>query len=280
MKRNTNPLISIVVPAYNSEKYIGETIDSVLSQTYGNFELLIVDDESNDKTPEIIKLYINKDSRIKYFKILHSGRPSVPLNKGIDFSHGEFIAFLDNDDLWDKHKLKEQIEYFNKNPDLVFVYSMSITFGDVSFFSPYYEVLPLNFKAARTYDELLKNGNSITASTVLVKKEKIIEAGKFDEDPKLITHDYDMWLRLSKLGNFGFIPRFHCRYRVHKAQLSQGWERKKERLNYLEKKRNIELPKYNFYRNKGFVFLLPRNIIHYLTYLWNSFNTFIKRNII
>jgi len=279
VKEDTNPLVSVIIPAYNSEKYIGETIVSVLNQTYKNFELIVVDDGSTDNTLDIVKQYEKKDPRIKYFKITHSGRPSVPLNNGIDFARGQFIAFLDNDDLWYKEKLSEQIAYFNKNPDFVFVYSMSVTFGDASLFSPYYEVLPLTFRAAKSRDDLLKKGNSILPSTVLVKSAKFIEAGKFDEDPNLITHDYDMWLRLSELGNFGFIPRFHCKYRVHKNQLSRGWEKKKERLMYLQEKRNIKLPEYNFYRNKGFVILLARNIVHFSTYLGITFYTFIRRNI-
>ena len=279
MNGDFNPPVSVVIPAFNSEKFIGETIASVLEQTYSNLEIIIVDDESTDKTPQVIKLFAEKDERIKYYRIPHSGRPSVPLNKGIELSKGDYIAFLDNDDLWDKNKLREQINYFSNNKDLVFVYSMSVTFGEVSVFSSHYEVLPLIFKAAVNHDDLLKKGNSITASTVLAKKDKLIEAGKFDEDPELITHDYDLWLRLSELGDFGFIPRIHCKYRVHKSQLSRGWEKKKERLDYLREKRNIKLPEYNFYRKKGLLFLIPRNSIHFLTYLWVGLRTFILRKL-
>ncbi len=279
MKEEQSPLISVVIPAYNSENLIGATIDSVLAQTYEHFELVIVDDESNDRTPEIIKSFAGRDDRVKYLKIPHSGRPAVPLNKGIELSRGELVAFLDNDDLWDKHKLEEQVEYFEKNKQMVFVYSMSVTFGDVSVFSPYYEVLPLLFRAAVNHSELIAKGNSITASTVLAKREKLILAGNFDEDPELITHDFDMWLRLSELGSFGFIPRIHCKYRIHKSQLSRGWDIKKERLAYLQNKRDLNLPEYNFFRRRGILFLVPRNLIHFSTYLWIEIITFIKRNI-
>ncbi len=278
MKEDFNPLISVVIPSYNSEKLIRATINSVLAQTYGNFEIIVVDDESNDNTPGIIKEYCERDKRVNLYTISHSGRPSVPLNKGIDLASGKLIAFLDHDDIWEKHKLKEQIKALSKNQDYVFVYSMSISYGNVSVFSPYYEILPLLFRATRNRKELIKKGNSITPSTVLAWKDKLIKAGKFDEDPKLITHDYDMWLRLSELGDYGFIPRIHCLYRIHTNQLSRGWEIKKARLEYLKQKSGLELPDYNFYRNRGIFFLIPRNVIHFSTYLFIKFFTFIDRN--
>lgn len=277
MRKKFNSFISVVIPSYNSEKFIGATIDSVLSQTHGNFELIIVDDESTDGTPDIIKSYAEKDERVKFYSVPHSGRPSVPLNRGIDMASGELIAFLDNDDIWNMHKLAEQLEFYNKNTELVFIYSMSVTFGDVSVFSPYYEVLPLLFRAARNRDELIKKGNSVTPSTVLARKDKLIEAGKFDEDPELITHDYDMWLRLGSIGSFGFIPRIHCLYRIHAGQLSRGWELKKERLDYLKEKRGLDLPDYNFFRNKGVLFLIPRNLIHFITFVYVKFLTLFDR---
>lgn len=278
-KQDFNPLISVVIPTYNSEKFVQATIDSVLAQTYDKFEIIVVDDESNDNTHKIIKEYCERDDRVKLYTISHSGRPSVPLNKGIDHASGELIAFLDHDDLWEKHKLDEQVNTLGKNTNYVFVYSMSITYGEVSIFSPYYEVLPLLFRATRNREELIKKGNSITPSTVLAWKDKLIEAGKFDEDPKLITHDYDMWLRLSKLGNFGFIPRIHCLYRVHANQLSGDWELKKERLKYLKMKSGLNLPDYNFYRNKGILFLIPRNLTHFFTYLWIKLVTFLDKKL-
>ncbi len=277
IKEDFNPLISVVIPTFNSEKFIETTINSVLAQTYSKFEIIVVDDESNDNTIGILKEYCERDGRVKLYSISHSARPSVPLNKGIDLASGELIAFLDHDDLWEKHKLEEQVNALGKNTNYVFAYSMSITYGDVSVFSPYYEVLPLLFRATRNREELIKKGNSITPSTVLAWKDKLREAGKFDEDPKLITHDYDMWLRLSVLGDFKFIPRIHCFYHVHTNQLSRGWEIKRDRLEYLRQKSGLELPEYNFYRNRGIFFLIPRNVIHFSTYLFIKLFTFIDR---
>ncbi len=268
MNLKTNPSVSVIITTYNMEKFIGKTLSSVLNQTYKNFEVILVDDSSEDKTLEIVKTYALKDDRIKYFMINHAGLPSVPRNFGISKSNSDLIAFLDGDDLWDKYKLQEQVIFFLKHPEMNFIYSMSVTFGEVNIFSPFYEVLPLLHKAAITRDELIKNGNSITCSTVLVKTEVIKQNGGFDEDPKLkAVEDYDLWLRISEKGSFGFIPRIHAYYRVHKNQSSADWQTKQARLECLSAKHKLKLPAYRFYRNKNIVIRLARNLVHYLTYL-------------
>ena len=266
---NYNPLVSVIIPAFNVEKYIEETVSSVLNQTYTNFEIIVIDDSSTDKTPEIIENISKKNSRVKLFSIEHAGRPAVPRNFGISKAHGELIAFLDSDDLWAKEKLSAQIGILEKYPELIFVYSMRVTFGKVSLFSPHYEVLPLLHKAARSYDDLISKGNSITCSSVLIKKKYLEEVNGFDEDPELkAVEDYDLWLRLSKSGSFGFIPRIHTYYRVHSAQSSSDWEMKQKRLEYLASKRKIALRGYKFLRNKGILVRLLRNLYHYFTFLF------------
>lgn len=119
----TNPLVSIVTPCYNAKDTISQTILSVINQTYQNWELLVVDDCSTDNTAEIIAEYSGKDNRIKYFKTdVSSGSPSLPRNIGIENAKGEYIAFLDSDDIWFPNKLKQQIDFI-KNHGYRFVYS-------------------------------------------------------------------------------------------------------------------------------------------------------------
>lgn len=270
------PLVSVVIPVFNAERYIRETINSVLRQTYNHFEIIIVDDSSTDGTQAVVKEIAALNKTIKYFKIEHSGQPAVPRNYGIKKAAGEYIAFLDSDDIWTKNKLKDQVKFLQKYPNLIFVYSMSVTFGDVNIFSPYYEVLPLLHKAATTKDELISKGNPVTCSTVLVKKSILNLVGGYDEDPGLkAVEDYDLWLRLSGLGPIGFIPKIHAYYRIHKTQSSGDWEVKQKRLDYLSSKRGILLPKYKFYRNRGIHIRLVRNLIHFSTYLWIRFLSFV-----
>jgi len=267
MSNSYSHLISVIIPAFNSKEFIQQTINSVLKQTYQNFEIIIVDDESTDDTISIIKDLSAKDKRISYFQVPHSGRPSVPRNFGAEKSKGEFIAFLDADDIWVKNKLEQQLHKFEKHPDYILVYSMSVTFGDINIFSPDYEVLPLLYKVCRTKKDLIAKGNSITCSSVLIKKEDFKKVGGFDEDPKLQIEDYDLWIRLGELGNFGFIPRIQTYYRVHDKQFSADWQTKQNRVNYLSEKRRWDLPIYKYTRNKGLFLLLIRNTIHYLNFL-------------
>ncbi|MCH4552099.1 glycosyltransferase family 2 protein [Aestuariibaculum lutulentum] len=106
-----NTMVSIVTPAYNSEKYIIETIQSVLNQTYQNWEWIIVDDGSTDNTVNIVKEFISKDSRIKLFQLKSNLGPALARNKGIEEAKGDFIAFLDSDDIWKPDKLEKQIAF-------------------------------------------------------------------------------------------------------------------------------------------------------------------------
>ncbi|MGE5795669.1 MAG: glycosyltransferase family 2 protein [Ignavibacteria bacterium] len=271
-----NPLISVVITSFNSEKFIEEAVISVLNQTFQNFEIIVVDDQSTDKTAEIVREFSAKDSRIKFYSISHSGKPSTVRNYGIAKAKGEYIAFLDGDDVWEKYKLEEQFNSIQKNQDAVLVYSASITFG-ANIFSPYYEVLPLLHKAARNKNDLIQKGNSIPLSTVLVSKKYLDMAGGFDEDPELKIEDFDLWLRLGEFGYFIFLPHIHAYYRIHPDQFSSDWEEKKKRLEYLSMKRGLNLASYRFYRNKGFIFLLLRNGIHFLTFLCLKSFSVIKR---
>ena len=116
-------LISIVIPTFNSSKYLSQTIETALNQTYKNTEIIIVDDNSTDNTIKIIKNYQKKNSKIKFYKIKNkkntgSGSGSKPRNIGIKKSKGKYIAFLDSDDLWDKNKLQRQMETISINTDI------------------------------------------------------------------------------------------------------------------------------------------------------------------
>jgi glycosyltransferase involved in cell wall biosynthesis len=112
---SNNEIISVVIPVYNRERLIGKTIKSILEQTYNNFEILIIDDNSTDGTKEAITK-IN-DSRIRYFKQEYNQGPSAARNRGINVSKGNYIAFLDSDDLWDTNKLSDQFKIFDQYKD-------------------------------------------------------------------------------------------------------------------------------------------------------------------
>lgn len=106
-------LVSIITPTYNCAKFIGATIESVLNQTYQNFEMIIVDDASKDNTEEVVKSF--KDKRIKYIRLSKNSGPAVARNRAMEEAKGKYMAFLDSDDLWKKEKLEKQINFIKKN---------------------------------------------------------------------------------------------------------------------------------------------------------------------
>ena len=108
-------LISIITPVFNSEKYIEACMRSVLAQSYGNWEHILVDDCSDDNSPAIIQRYVAEDPRVKYIRLQHNSGAGLARNKGIELAAGEYIAFLDSDDLWYPEKLKKQLEFMTKN---------------------------------------------------------------------------------------------------------------------------------------------------------------------
>ena len=215
-------LISIITPAYNAEKYISETIDSVLKQTYVNWELIIIDDCSTDSTSEIVQNYQKKDDRIKYYRLANnSGAAATPRNKGIEISRGEYIAFLDSDDLWLAEKLEKQIESLKlTNTDLIYTYT--------AYLLPNKDKM---FYKTRNVNSLLSLIvlNPIALSSVIVRKTKNIN---FDIDPKITgAQDLFLWINLYKKGyKFSLLPETLTIYRylpnsmLHKHPLKSLFE--------------------------------------------------------
>lgn len=108
-------LVSIVTPVYNAERFINETIDSVMAQTYDNWELILVDDCSSDNSAAIIDEYVKKDSRVKYIKNKENSGAAVSRNAGIEMAKGQYVAFVDSDDVWKPEKLEKQLAFMKKN---------------------------------------------------------------------------------------------------------------------------------------------------------------------
>jgi teichuronic acid biosynthesis glycosyltransferase TuaG len=115
MLENENPLISVITPCYNSARYIGQTIESVLAQTYQNWEMIIVDDCSTDNSFQLAREYAEKDKRIRVYRQEQNSGAALARNKAIMESHGKYVAFLDSDDLWLPEKLEKQLRFMREN---------------------------------------------------------------------------------------------------------------------------------------------------------------------
>ena len=186
------PLVSIITPSYNSEKYIGETIKSVLNQSYINWELVIVDDCSTDKTWDIIRGYALKDSRIKIHKNEVNSGSGITRNRAIDIARGRYIAFIDSDDIWHKNKLSVQIAFMKENN-----YCFSHTsFGYIDEFSNKIKHTFRVKKSPVDYKHLLKY-TDIGCLTAVFDCSVI---GKFYMSEHRRKQDYALWLTILKTG--------------------------------------------------------------------------------
>ncbi|WDV07469.1 glycosyltransferase [Lysinibacillus irui] len=217
--------VSIITPVYNAEKYIDNSIESVLNQTYQDFELIIVNDGSTDNSAQNIKKYLF-DSRIKYYLQENKGE-SAARNKGIEEAQGEFIAFLDADDLYQPTKIEEQINYFNQYKDIDVVYT------DVQIIDEKgrnqgvlksEEIISTqdNFLANMLYRQL------IPGPAAIMLRRKCIESGIRYPENYSNAEDYLFTIQLSQHFNFGYLPKKLYSYRRHDSNLTNNHSKQLE----------------------------------------------------
>ena len=180
--------VSIIIPVHNAEKFIGKTIESVLNQTYKNWEMLIFNDKSKDNSLKIIKKYSEKDERIKVVDSKENVGVVAARNKLIEIATGEFIAFLDADDYWKQNKLEKQIKFMRKNNALISCTEYTRVTEDEK------EINDIIIKEIITYEDMLKI-NYLGCLTVIYNANKL---GKryFKERKK--NEDYVLWLEIVK----------------------------------------------------------------------------------
>ena len=260
--QNEKSLISIIIPAYNSEKYIAATIESVIKQTYKNWEMFIVDDDSTDGTENIIKNF--KDTRIKYNKIPHSGCPAVTRNFGINRSKGEYIAFLDSDDIWYKQKLEKQLPHL-QSPKIIGVASNATLIVE----TPYYRKINLAKSKLGYVDYQYRdilNRSPIITSSLIVRRETLERAGLFDENRDFcFIEDWELWLRMAKYGLFRVLKEPLLSYRVSRKRGDRASIISKNCLKILEKQINLGYVEYDDIREpRASVYLaIARNLLEF-----------------
>jgi hypothetical protein len=276
------PKVSVIIPAYNCAKYICEAIDSVLDQTFRDFEIIIVD-SSSDNTLEILKKY---GSKIRYFFQRNAG-VSAARNLGIKVAQGEYIAFLDADDVWLQDKLQLEIDILSKNHESAIIFTDCESFnfkGTVRHSLTRITTKPerdsLGFQILQTtmndgsifkgyfYKDLLWN-NFIPTCTVLAKKKVFDEVRYFNEN-LLVCEDYDLWLRIALAYPLIYLNKVTARYRLRDDGLSG-----KEIIRpYLYKKWHGEIMEIHLkncpmeYKN----FITAKVIDCYKNAIWGYFN--------
>jgi glycosyltransferase involved in cell wall biosynthesis len=260
MDQNVNqPKVSVNIATYNRGFFLKQAIDSVLAQTWTDWELLIVDDASTDNTEAIVRPYL-ADPHVRYFRNDQNLNISFTRNRALDNSHGEYIAILDSDDYWtDPEKLAKQIAFLDAHPDYLAVGTQAITINDNG---TRLGVLDLPLRDASIRGSILAK-NPLIHSSVLYRRQPVIETGQYDLSLNAIE-DYDLWLRLGRTGKLANLADRTVAYRLHAGNASV-----RDRLRLL--RLNISLIKKNRRAYPSFAWALARRSLRYwLFYLLKS----------
>lgn len=221
-------IVSVIIPTYNRAKFITQSIDSVLSQTYKNFEIIVVDDGSTDNTKETLIPYRDK---IRYIYQRNHGA-SAARNTGIKHARGKYVAFLDSDDLWLPQKLEKQVRILDKNKDIGLVYSNFSYADEVGKITKVMGYNPKKFISGYIFKEiLLRKAGCGYLQTWLIRKSCFKEVGYLDEKFKM-SEDRDIFVRITHRYNLYGISKPLTIVRQHTPVLRLGRSPTKEREYY------------------------------------------------
>lgn len=209
-----NPLVSVITPAYNAERFIRGTIESVQAQTYTNWEMLIVDDCSTDYTVEIVKEYIEKDSRIHLIELEQNSGSAIARNTAMDYAKGKYLAFLDSDDLWLPEKLSRQVTFMQENA-IAFSFTKYVRMKEDGTVTTSVTEAPSTVE----YEQLMKHC-VIGCLTVMLDRERIGDARMVNIRTR---QDYAFWLSLTRKGIIAYgLPEVLAKYRLVENSISSN----------------------------------------------------------
>lgn len=215
------PLVSVIVPAYNAEAFIGQTLNSILSQTYKNIEVLVVNDGSQDRTAEIVKLIAQRDQRVILLQQANAG-VAAARNLAIKKSRGEYIAPIDADDIWYPEKLKKQVQsMLQAEPSVGLVYAWSVSINEEGLLTGGYNASSLEGKVytSLVYGNILGN-----ASVPLIRRTCLEKVGYYNcqlkEQNAQGCEDRDIYLRIAEYYQFQVVPEFLVGYRSTMSSMS------------------------------------------------------------
>lgn len=222
------PLVSIVLPTYNGARYLAEAVESVIAQSYTNWEMIIVDDASTDRTPDIIAAYAAKDARIRTVRHLSNRRLPGALNSGFEAARGEYLTWTSDDNRFRPDAIAEMVAFLESHPEIGLVYADCSAIDDrgrnVGMF---YTAEP----------EFLPFGNSVGAC-FLYSRHVRDQVGKYADDLFLVE-DYDYWLRIAKSFKVARLPKDLYLYRAHDQSLSSRRRKAVNRAHGIALLRNL-----------------------------------------
>jgi len=246
-------MITVLLPTYNSEKYIAEAISSILNQTFKDFELLIIDDGSTDSTEKIISQF--KDKRIRYIYKKHTGLADT-LNFGLNHANYDWIARMDADDISHPNRLQEQVKLIDEDVTKI-IFSKGAYFRDGK--------ILFEYKTTREIENIKKDfvlHSPISHSSVIYNRDFILVNGGYNTSLKAFE-DYDLWLRLLHKNNFKLVPKYLVFYRIRKESLSNSFSKYGNRIIY-----NIQA---SYYKNLSFYFMINNKLEQNKYFGWREY---------
>ncbi|MBR4863350.1 MAG: glycosyltransferase [Oscillospiraceae bacterium] len=225
------PKVSVVMPAYNAEAYIGAAIESILNQSFTDFEFLILNDCSADGTEDIIKSY--NDSRIVYLKNEKNMGVAATLNKGFAVAQGDYIARMDADDIAHPRRFEQQVAYLDAHPEV------AVLGTQVRFFSVEGDGEPFCYSGSCAQLKIdLLFASAIAHPSVMLRRQMILDLGGYDSQFEGLE-DYELWCRVSQQAALAVYPEILLRYRIHPGQVTQQPSERKQRAARNLKQRQL-----------------------------------------
>ena len=226
-----NPLVSIVIPTYNCERYLPETLASVFAQSLQNIEVIVVDDGSSDETASLFK---QPHKCVTYIPIRHTGIPAKARNVGLEHVRGEYVAFLDSDDLWEPDKLERQVSLMQARPEVGMCFADHATFGDTGAVSSAFDQAKRSMAVlSKTklsedmfvitseclfQDCLLRGPIPLWTGTILLRRSSLETVGRFNEAGQ--DEDTQMWLRFTKMHKVGYVNKVLAHRRIRATSVT------------------------------------------------------------
>lgn len=230
---STNPKISVIMSSYNRTQYIKEAIESILNQTYQDFELIIIDDCSKKETQDVIEKYAQNDERIIFLKNDRNIGQALTRNRGLEIAKGDYIAILDDDDISLPTRFEKQVEYMDKNPDIILSGTDIETFGGNEISSSWVDLFDPEIISV-----LINFYNPFCASTLIFRNDFIKEHNIKYDNSVCHVEDYDLYRQvLAAGGKISNLPQVLVKYRVHKQSVTQNKQSQKIQINRTDKLR-------------------------------------------
>lgn len=234
------PRVSVLMPVYNSQRYVAEAVESVLKQSFPDFELLITDDGSRDRSLKILQSYADKDTRIRLRSQSNQGLTRT-LNAMIQEARGEYVAILEHDDIALPDRLADEVAFLDQHPEVVCVSGAQDLIDEAGRFLT---CLQLPLTNAEIQQAALAGHGSMCHPGAMIRRSALLEVGGYNETMGL-AHDLDLWLRLGEIGELANLSKPVVRYRLHNASLSEQHCGKQRQEAYLAcerawKRRGVE----------------------------------------